>query len=242
MNPYALTGLGAIQVSPDQIATIFTSAATTDPKTAAVTGAIVGAKVFGVIGATFGAALGYIGAGIAGVLKAKPVEKVFEVQTKNGLAYGFRKPQSASEPKVWVLIEGIFKPCKKCPLIGSCDVCRNLNTIHRAAFTSRMLQNFVSDPEKFLATPWDPDIKARVTQIGKEVGFEFNSVPTLIYEEPNGLTFAIVGGQIYSNAPEQQQQSSSLVSQAGFGWVVGLLALSVVGGLLWKANQNKKKS
>lgn len=241
MNAFALSGLG-VTVTPDQISTVASGAASLDPKKSAVTGAIVGTQVLPIIGTAIGAAIGYIAAGIAALFQKK--QYTFKQESKGGLTY-MTVEQIESGVKASLLIGGIPRSVVcKCPWIGSCDSCRDAFNVFLKSLTAKALNEFVANPNAFTKNYLqNAEYLKYVRESAEKKGFDFNQLPLLIYQEPTGLILTVnTDGQVLSNAPQQKNQNQQIL-QAGFGWIGALIALSIAGGLWWsahKAEKNKK--
>lgn len=247
---YGLGAVGEVTITPDQIATVASGAASLDPKKAALTGAIVGTKVLPVIGTAIGAAIGYIGAGIAALFREK--QYTFTKEVKNNLTYMTVK-HIQSNVKASLLIDGIPRSvfCK-CPWIGSCDPCRAGFEVFLQKLTGKALNDFITDPNVFMKNYiQNNEYMKYIRDSVSKKGYDINQLPILIFQDPSGLVLTISGdGQVLSNAPQQQQQQQNQqqnpnILQAGFGWIGTLVAVSIAGGLWVSARQaekNKKKS
>lgn len=241
---YGLGGVGEVTITPDQIATVASGAATLDPKSAAVTGAIVGTKVLPVIGTLVGAAIGYIAAGIAGLFQKKQYK--FAKETKNGFTY-MTITHIDSTTKASLIIDGIPRSvfCK-CPWIGSCDPCRDGFEVFLKQLTGKALTDFVTDPNMFLKNyVQNNEFMKYIRDSVQKKGYQINQMPILIYQDPTGLILTVNGdGQILSNAPQQQQQAQSnnqspTLKTASMGLIGGSLAV-LIAASLWKSAQNAK--
>jgi hypothetical protein len=245
---YGLGAVGEVTITPDQIATVASGAASLDPKKSAINGAIVGTKVLPVIGTAIGAAIGYIAAGIAGLFKEK--QYTFKKEVKNGLTYMTVK-HIKSSVQASLIIDGIPRSvfCK-CPWIGSCDPCRKGFEVFLQQLTGKALNDFVTDPNMFMKNYIQNNeyMKYIRDSVGKK-GFDVNQLPILIFNDPSGLVLTISGdGQVLSNAPQQHQQNQQQnpnTLQAGFGWIGGIAAVAIA-AMLWNAARQqqpqKKKS
>jgi hypothetical protein len=242
MNPYSLTGLGSTEHTgqiPDMSSLVSLVAGQSQGSGASVAsgagaGAAAGTATFPIIGTAIGAVVG----AIAGWVKFLKSEADFRISSLDigGLKYIKVTPTNKQIPIMLFLAQGMPVQQSKWPTISK-NQAKAINIARELNYGMTMTTKLRNASGNMLAV----EFPAYVSDALRAKNLSFNDVNRIVVELPNGDKFSALGNQVVSTIkPGTQPAAAPVVSQAGLGWVAGLLGLSVIGGLLWKASQKKK--